>query len=185
LDLFGQRSERGSERARRARLDHKSSSRGRVSPLRCSWRASSARRRNFPGSDASFSLQAVSSSKVSIICEAMASCSSRGSAATLRKASSSSSVMTAVYQLRRRVAGGEWLRGSDQWRGTSDPTNHSSSSIDWACCGAAWLWDGNQAGQGCMKECLDLSLLTTLVSADPVLQNTALGRNDYGLRSTP
>jgi hypothetical protein len=108
LDLFGQSSERGSERARRARLDHNSSSRGRVSPLRCSLRASSARRRNFPGSDASFSFQAVSSSKVSIICEAMASCSSQGSAATLRRASSSSSVMTAVYH-----CGGEWLRGSD------------------------------------------------------------------------
>jgi hypothetical protein len=39
----------------------------------------------------------------------MASCSSRGSAATFRRASSSSSLMTAVYH-----CGAEWLVASDQ-----------------------------------------------------------------------
>lgn len=52
---------------RMLRFDHNNSSRGRVSPCRCSSRASSARRRNFPGSAASFSFQAVSSSSVSMI----------------------------------------------------------------------------------------------------------------------
>jgi hypothetical protein len=75
LNLIWQCGKCATKGASDARFDHKISSSGRVSPRSCSCLASRARLRSLSSVPASFSFQAVSSSRVSRICEAIASCS--------------------------------------------------------------------------------------------------------------
>jgi len=92
LNFLGKCGKRRSERVRCARLDQRVSSSGLVLPSWCSRVAASASALSFGRVAANFCFHAASSSRVSRICEAIASCSSRERAATLRNASSSKPV---------------------------------------------------------------------------------------------
>src|SRR5438874_13769898 len=92
LNFLRKCGKRRSERVRCARLDHRFSPSGLVLPSWCSRVAASASACSFGRVPANFCFHAASSSMVSRICEAIASCSSLERAATLRNASSSKPV---------------------------------------------------------------------------------------------